>query len=337
MAWETALFRKTRLAVHQNCLALIEAYAELAPLWQRVLLATYVGIGPPVAAWVGGNTRTMWEQADRIIGDLFATSGMSAREVAKSLAEYVSIKRSEQNGLAFDRARKSIYDQSFYPLVTHFTLAFQPSAVARMRFIRRVVESVSLPDARVADLGCGSGAMLCEILKLKPGWLGFGLDISDAAIRYAKRLALHHRVADRINLQTGCITKLPYSSRSLDVVIASEVVEHLPDPENVFKELSRILAPRGLLLVTMPVESHSPAHMHSLSNSHELQYYCKQAGLSVRTLELRWHLTFGDDARHVFVVAQAGPLTEIEEEQQRDYALSLPQMSSAASSGMVSS
>ncbi len=89
----------------------------------------------------------------------------------------------------------------------------------------------------MADLGCGSGAMLCEVLRVQPGWTGYGLDISEAAINYARRLAAHKGVAERAQFQTGCLMNLPFASNSLDVVIASEVVEHLPNPERVFEEI----------------------------------------------------------------------------------------------------
>lgn len=335
VTWETTLFRKTPLSVHRNCLALIEAYAAFAPFWQRFLLATYVGIGPPLARCLGGNTKIMWKQADSIIADLFATSGMSAQEMAKALRDYVTVKREEADHLSFEKARESIYDQSFYPLVTHFTLAFQPSAVARMRFVRRAVEAMSLTDATVADLGCGSGAMLCEVLTARPAWTGCGLDISEAAIRYARRLAAHKGVAERARFQTGCISDLPYSNKSLDVVIASEVVEHLPEPERVFREFSRVLVPGGLLLVTMPVESHTPAHMNALNSAEELRGLCEGAGLTVSSVESRWHLSFGDDRKHIFAVAQIKAPREPEVE--LAHPLPLPQMSSAANSGMVSS
>ncbi|MGH9968328.1 MAG: class I SAM-dependent methyltransferase [Pyrinomonadaceae bacterium] len=335
MAWEVKLFTKTRLGAYKNCLDLIDAYANFAPLWERVLLATYAGIGPPLARWLGRNTRSFWQQADAIVGDLLATSGLSPHEIAKSLRHYVNLKRTEDHNLSLEQARETIYDQSFYPLVTHFTLAFQPSAVARMRFVRRVVASLPSPQAIVADLGCGSGAILCEVLKDRPAWTGYGLDISAAAIDYSRRLAAHKGVADRVQFQTGCLMNLPFASHSLDVLIASEVVEHLPEPERVFKELSRVLAADGLLLITMPVESHSPAHKHTLNSAVELCDLIERAGLVVSSIEDKWHISYGDDRNHIFAVAQTQRVVEADAKPL--YSLSLPQIRSAASSGMVSS
>jgi hypothetical protein len=176
--WEAKLFARTRHGAYKNCLDLIEAYSDFAPWWERALLALYAGIGPPLARCFGANTKNLWQNADAIVGDLLATSGMSPSEIAESLRQYVRLKREQDHNLSFEKARQSIYDQTFYPLVTHFTFAFQPSAVARLRFVRRIVESVASSEAIVADLGCGSGAMLCEVLRTKPTWTGYGLDIS---------------------------------------------------------------------------------------------------------------------------------------------------------------
>ncbi len=335
MVWEVKLFKKTRLDVYQNCLDLIDAYAQFAPLWERVLLVTFAGLGPPLGRWLGGDTRTLWRQADATVGDVLAASGLSPHEIAKALRQYVTVKRNEDHKLSFENARQAIYDQSFYPLVTHFTLAFQPSAFARMRFVRRVVQSVAASQAVVADLGCGSGAMLCEVLTDQPNWVGHGLDISEVAIDYSRRLARHKGVAERANFQTGCLMDLPFADSSLDVLIASEVVEHLPEPQRVFNELARVLAPGGLLLITMPVESHTPAHMHTLSRAEDLCSLIEKAGLTVSSLKTKWHLSYGDDRKHIFAVIRTdhGRKPAMEPV----YSLPLPQMSSAASSGMVSS
>ena len=312
MAWEANLFRKTKLGEYRHCLALVEANADFAPLWERCCLALYAGIGPVVARLFGADTAAAWQRADEIIADLFAVSRMSPRQVASLLRQYARIKLEEKEHLPFEEARTTIYEQLFYPIVTHFTFALQPSAVARLKFVRESIEA--MPDERLkfADLGCGSGVILSEVLKTKSSWFGYGLDISPAAVSYALRLAAQKGVAARADLRTGDIANLPYESASLDLIIASEVIEHLPEPEQVIKEIARVLRPGGKLILTMPVESHTPAHISTLRNADDFRALCKVAGLNVRRLQPQWHLGFGDDPRHLFALVDKPVWTKAE-------------------------
>lgn len=304
MAWEVNLFRKTRLGVHRHCLELAEAYADYAPLWERCCLAAYVGIGPQVARWFGADTSALWKRADAVIADLFAVSRLTAREIAALLRQYISVRLEKEDHLPFDEARAGIYEQTFYPVVTHFTFALQPSAVARLKFVREVVKNISLEHAEVADLGCGSGMILCDVLALKPRWRGQGLDISEAAVNYARRLAQHKRITDRAEFRVGDIARLPFANASLDLIIASEVVEHMPEPEQVISEIARVLRPGGQMVLTMPLESHTPAHINALSDPEDFRSLCEKSGLRVSLIEPQWHFGYGDDRKHLFALAE---------------------------------
>lgn len=306
MSFEGRLFGRTQFRKYQHCLKLIEANASLAPLWERLCLVLYMSVGPFIAKLFGVDTSENWKRADRIVEEVLAVTGLSSEEIAHLLREYVKLRRGKDHHLAFDEACARIYDQSFYPIVTHFTYALQPSATARLNFVKEVLQAIPHERAKVADLGCGSGVILCEILRRKRSWTGHGLDISHASINYARRLAMHKGVADRAEFRTGDVTALPYMDESLSLVIASEVVEHMPRPEIVISEIARVLKPGGKLILTMPLESHTPAHIHALQSGEDLRSLCEQAGLKVRRLEPRWHFGFGDDPKHIFALAEAG-------------------------------
>lgn len=305
MALEAKLLNRTRLGKYQHCLRLIEANAGFAPLWERVCLALYISLGPTVARLFGADTAESWMRADQIIADVLAVTGAPPEEIAHQLRQYVRLKREREAHLSFDEAREEIYDQSFYPVVTHFTYALQPSAAARLDFIKGVVESIPAERASAADLGCGSGVILSEILSMKPLWTGYGLDISEAAIKYARRVAEHKGVGERTVFRAIDIADLPFEDESLDLVVASEIIEHMPEPQRVVNEIARVLRPHGKIAITMPLESHTPAHFHALSSGEDLRSLCEQAGLLVRRLEPRWHFGFGDDRRHIFTMAEA--------------------------------
>jgi ubiquinone/menaquinone biosynthesis C-methylase UbiE len=98
--------------------------------------------------------------------------------------------------------------------------------------------------ARVADLGCGSGAFT-HMLK-QTGYDCVGLDLS------AKLLALGRRKYPQLQLIAGDIEQLPFANASLDGILLSGVVHHLPDPSRCAAEVFRVLRPGGRFVAFDP-------------------------------------------------------------------------------------
>lgn len=53
--------------------------------------------------------------------------------------------------------------------------------------------------------------------------------------------------------RAGAITDLPYADASFDLVAACDVIEHVEDDTRVFAELTRVLAPAGRLIFSVPL------------------------------------------------------------------------------------
>ena len=91
--------------------------------------------------------------------------------------------------------------------------------------------------ALVADLGCGAG-VFTDILRSR-GYQAFGLDLCCELLqtgqdRFPKTLFL-----------AGDVEELPFPDSSLDAVMLSGIVHHLPDPSQCAKETARVLKPGG--------------------------------------------------------------------------------------------
>ncbi len=125
----------------------------------------------------------------------------------------------------------------------------------RMLFIRKVLSDFVVRDAknpqafaglRILDVGCGGG-LLTEPLK-RLGANVTGLDASPEAIKVAKDHAL--AMGLDIDYRIGDLSVIPYEFNQFDVVIASEVIEHVSDPQSFLQEIYKLTNPGGKLIIT---------------------------------------------------------------------------------------
>ena len=120
---------------------------------------------------------------------------------------------------------------------------FTPESSARLvdAFVRL---SALTPGARVADLGCGSGAF--THLLARKGYACVGLDISP------KLVELGRRKYPDVEFIEGDVEHLPFPDASLDGILLSGIVHHLPDPSGCAAEVFRVLRPGGRFVAFDP-------------------------------------------------------------------------------------
>ncbi|HET6843656.1 MAG TPA: methyltransferase domain-containing protein [Candidatus Angelobacter sp.] len=104
--------------------------------------------------------------------------------------------------------------------------------------------SAIAPGALVADLGCGSG--IFTSLLHERGYKVSGLDIS------YKLLELARHKYPSLEFFEGDVEDLPFASRSLDCVLLSGIVHHLPDPGRCATEVFRVIRPGGSFMAFDP-------------------------------------------------------------------------------------
>lgn len=95
---------------------------------------------------------------------------------------------------------------------------------------------------RLLDIGCGAGSLL-EAAR-KHGWQAQGLDVSSHAAKRVRELGFE--------VFEGELQEAAYPSQHFDVVTAAELLEHIPDPRTLVREVARILRPGGLFWTTTP-------------------------------------------------------------------------------------
>lgn len=101
------------------------------------------------------------------------------------------------------------------------------------------------PRLRVLDAGCGAGPGL-RYLDTR-GYVSFGSDLVAYPLRVARELAPFSRLTQS-NLNEG----LPFANNSFDMILLSEVVEHVADARAVLRECWRALDTNGAVVLTTP-------------------------------------------------------------------------------------
>jgi 2-polyprenyl-3-methyl-5-hydroxy-6-metoxy-1,4-benzoquinol methylase len=179
--------------------------------------------------------------------------------------------------------------------------------VARVEAIADILVQVDAPrGARMLDVGCGYGFGI-DIAQFLFGWKGVGLDPSIAAQRGREELGL--------DIRPGTMDECIERDECFDVVFASEVLEHLPDPGAFLASVRRCLSNRGVLALTTPdasvVRPDTPltalhpalsvgAH-EFLVTTHGLEHLLRNAGFHARV----W--TVGSNI-HAFAAASGDAL-----------------------------
>lgn len=131
------------------------------------------------------------------------------------------------------------------------------TARTNLAVLRRVIASAG-PRARVVDIGCGA----------KPFEPLFGADCDYFGVDFDART--------RADLVHDLGRPLPLPSGEADVVILSESIEHVPDPELVLSEAARLLRPGGQLFLSAPFAF--PIHSRPWDFRRFTDYYYRALG-----------------------------------------------------------
>jgi ubiquinone/menaquinone biosynthesis C-methylase UbiE len=98
--------------------------------------------------------------------------------------------------------------------------------------------------ARIADLGCGSG-VFTELMRQR-GFHCVGVDLSP------KLIEIGRNKFPQVEFIEGDVENLPFPPASLDGVLLSGIVHHLPDPARCAAEVFRVLRPGGRFVAFDP-------------------------------------------------------------------------------------
>lgn len=141
-----------------------------------------------------------------------------------------------------------------------------------LHFVEDTARAVP-PGARLLDAGAGEGPyrplfahtryVALDDRRGDAGWDYGGLDV------------------------VGDLRRIPFRDGAFDAVLCTETLEHLTDPQDVVRELARVLRPGGRVHVTAPLSfrEHQEPHDYFRYTRHGLRLLAERAGLRVVSIE----------------------------------------------------
>lgn len=128
----------------------------------------------------------------------------------------------------------------------------RPGAVKVLDVIAPAVDEATAraPEARVLDVGTGTGQLAIAALERWPGLRITGIDPSGGMLEVARRNAdagLPADVARRYAAEVASADELPFEPASFDLAISSFVLQLVPNRAAALREVRRVLRPGGTL------------------------------------------------------------------------------------------
>jgi len=138
---------------------------------------------------------------------------------------------------------------------------------------------------RLLDVGCGSGQTMQWFARRYPGWQALGLDIAEEGVTAAARLG-------HTGVTRASALALPVRSSTVDLVIALDVLQHLPldgGDRQALAEVYRVLRPGGHLLLrtnaqAVPHVADDPVFNFHKYGPRELRQKLERAGFRILRL-----------------------------------------------------
>lgn len=100
-------------------------------------------------------------------------------------------------------------------------------------------------ECHVLDAGCGIGGP-SRYLADSYGCTVEAMDLTPEYVEVARQLNEKVGLGDKITVQVGSVTELPYADQSFDVVLSQNVSMNVSDKSSMFKEAFRVLKPNGI-------------------------------------------------------------------------------------------
>jgi len=114
--------------------------------------------------------------------------------------------------------------------------------------LRYLLEDLARVRGRALDVGCGAGQVAKAVQRERPDLEVLACDVSKAAITTASA------APEGVDFRLATAERLPFTDAELDFVWIFDVLEHVDDPDQVLREVARVLKPGGGFHLVLPLE-----------------------------------------------------------------------------------
>ncbi len=180
------------------------------------------------------------------------------------------------------------FDEKYFSTHTYANVSFAKYSQYwwSNRFFATLARRYGTSGGRLLEIGSGLGHLVAQ---LEDFFHTYGMDLNHWAVKESAPLVR------RTSLQTASAQDLPFADSSFNVVIIKHIVEHLPDPAKAIREIGRVTAPGGTLILATPnlgsllkplkgkrwIGYQDPTHI-SLKPPEEWLAYIEEAGFSLK-------------------------------------------------------
>ena len=116
--------------------------------------------------------------------------------------------------------------------------------VSRREIILKLLNPLISDGMKILDIGCSNGSLINKINFNKSLDI-HGIDISSKAIKYSKIKGIR-------NTQIMNADKLKFKDKEFDIIIASDVLEHIENDSEALLEWKRVLKDNGFAIIFVP-------------------------------------------------------------------------------------
>lgn len=165
---------------------------------------------------------------------------------------------------------------------------------SRFKEVSEFIEPI--PGGKILDIGSADGVFTKVILDKSGAKEIIGIDVLKKSVDWANK---HWKKNKQLKFRLGDAHKLKFNSNSFDAVFALEVMEHVFEPQEVFKEIKRVLKKKGYVIILVPSDNFlfkiiwwfvtnfwwariwQDCHVQSFSSRHTLAGELKKAGFKI--------------------------------------------------------